>query len=418
MQRALRAAEVPGGRAAEIARCGGAIGVDSGIRTATEHLAVSSLMSNWPVFVVILAVLFAAAAFIHAAMTKDDVRSALGWSAIALLSPFVGAFIYAVFGINRVSRSSFRNRRARSRSAMPVDRGEASPDWLSEAVGANLAPLITLGDRVTTLPITAANSVTLLDGGDETYGAMIEAISNARRSVYLETYIFDDDPLGQQIAEALAAAAKRDVDVRVLIDAVGARYSRPPITRRLGKAGVRHAKFLGRLLPLRLPYANLRSHRKIMIIDGEIGFAGGMNIRDEFARSIVGDDYAVDTHFRLGGPIVSQLGRVFASDWHFSTGEELHGQIDMSHPASSDPLFCRAIDSGPDDDGLERTMGVILGALAIAKERVLICSPYFLPDVRLVAALAVAARRGVRVDIVIPERSNLRLVGWAITLCI
>ena len=244
---------------------------------------------------------------------------------------------------------------------------------------------------------------------------MLEAIASAKHSIAFQTYIFDNDPVGHRFADAFADAAGRGVEVRVLIDAVGARYSRPAITRRLARRNVRTDLFMGRLLPMRLPYVNLRTHRKILIVDGTLGFCGGMNVRDEFADGDHGAATATDTHFSFKGPVVSQLFRVFAGDWWFTTGERLRGrQWAQRRAANAGHVLCRPIDSGP-DDGLERAHDLILGAIAVAQKSIRICSPYFLPDRALVAGLTVAARRGIEVDIVIPAANNLRFVGWAIT---
>jgi cardiolipin synthase len=370
---------------------------------------------SWSLLLGVLAVIVAAATAVHAAMTKDDVRSAIGWVGIAILSPFFGSFLYLVAGVNRIRRSAVRQRGRRSGGRARPSWGPVSELEVETQVGAQFKSLKILGDNVARLPFTAGNAVTLLEGGDATYAAMLEAIGKAERSIALQTYIFDLDPVGREIAEALAAAVARGVEVRVLIDGVGARYSRPPILGTLKRLGVTYALFNSGAFPLRLPYANLRTHRKILVVDASIGFTGGMNIRAAFTTAHSDGPPSRDTHFRFEGPVVSQLLRVFAGDWYFSTRERLRGpKWDRQKSEPGSDVFCRPIDSGP-DEGIERTLSLILGALSVAQRRVRICTPYFLPDPRLVAALAVAARRGIDVDIVVPEENNLRIVGWAIT---
>lgn len=365
----------------------------------------------WPLVVAALAVILAVATVVHSAMTKDDVRSAIGWSGIAVFSPFLGAILYAIAGINRVRRTAVRKRRSgRRRSGwnlVPAER-------VAEAAGPQFVALRELSDRVTSLPVSDRNSITLLAGGDAAYAVMLEAIRSAKRSVAMQTYILDHDAAGLAFVAALAEAKDRGVAVRILVDGIGVRYSRPRITGELARQKVPFALFLGRFVPWRWPYANLRSHRKILVVDGSVGFTGGMNIREGFADAYCGKAKARDTHFRLEGPVVSHLFRVFAGDWSFTTGERLTGRTwAQGRPFRPGSALCRPIDSGP-DDGLERTHSVILGALSVAQRRVRILSPYFIPDTRMVAGLAVAARRGVEVDIVIPEASNLRLVDWAV----
>src|SRR5690606_36188649 len=189
------------------------------------------------------------------------------------------------------------------------------------------ASMKTLGDRVSQFALTRGNRITPLNGGDYAYPAMLEAINAARHSVALCSYIFDSDPVGEQFVQALVAAQERGVEVRVLVDAIGARYSRPPITHLLHDKKIRTGLFMRNSLGLRLSYANMRSHRKLLIVDGRVGFTGGMNIRAGFTSQYTDDQPAGDVHFRAEGPLVPQLMTVFAHDWEFTTREALHGDL-------------------------------------------------------------------------------------------
>src|SRR3546814_8201333 len=155
----------------------------------------------------------------------------------------------------------------------------------------------------------------MLAGGDQAYPAMIAAIDGARKTIGLQTYIFDDDPEGRKFVEALVRAQARGVEIRILIDAIGSKYSRPPIIHRLHKHGIKAALFMTNPLGLKMPYANLRSHRKILVVDGRIGFTGGMNIRAVFVSEVATEKTAQDTHFKVEGPFVTQLVSVLAHDW-------------------------------------------------------------------------------------------------------
>ncbi|AJY47167.1 phospholipase D-like domain-containing protein [Martelella endophytica] len=373
------------------------------------------LQHYWPHILAVISFLFGATAAIHATMTKDEVRAAIGWVGVIMLSPILGALIYAVAGINRMRRASVRDRRTGLYDA--VAREEklhlVSREAIAEAFGPRMAALWNLGNSVAGTPATAGNTVRLLTTGDDAYAAMLEAIDRAEHSILMETYIFDADSIGRRFVDSLAAAVQRGVEVRILIDSIGARYSRPRITGLLRDKGVRVATFNGAvLLRMRLPYANLRTHRKIMVIDGDTAFAGGMNIREAFT----GKDAAHDTHFELHGPAVADYLSVAATDWYFETGEALEGpawQFD-DKMASPDGVVARIVPSGPDRN-LGNNNSMIIGALSVAEERVMIMSPYFLPDRDLVSALATASRRGVKVDIVVPGANNLALVDYAMT---
>jgi cardiolipin synthase len=369
----------------------------------------------WPHILFVISGLASAAAAIHAAMTKHDVRAAIGWVAVVLFSPLLGAGFYLVAGINRIRKQRVSQQRSHTTIPQEVIH-RLLVDDVASVSGAQFSALKTLGDRVSDFKLLGSNSIRLLDGGDETYPAMLEAIKGAQRSIALQSYIFDHDEVGVELAQALIDAQARGVAVRVLIDAVGAKYSRPPIVHMLEKGGVQTARFMRPVIGVRLVYANLRSHRKLLVIDGTHGFTGGMNIRAGFVTAIAKENVTRDTHFQVGGPVVYQLMINFAHDWQFTTQEKLSGPEWFStSPADfiekgGVPLRC--VPSGPDST-LESTHDMLLGALSVAQRHVRIQSPYFLPDVSLVAALATAARRGVLVDIVIPGANNLKLVNAA-----
>jgi cardiolipin synthase len=261
-------------------------------------------------------------------------------------------------------------------------------------------------------PLLPGNQIDPLLNGDEAFPAMIAAIEQARETLSLQTYIFDCDESGLAFARALGQAVRRGVQVRVLIDAAGLRYSFPSILHTLRRQGVPHARFLPSLAPWRVTTLNLRSHRKILVADGRVGFTGGMNIRIGHCLQRAPRDPVQDIHFRLRGPVLSQLQEAFADDWLFTTGEALRGPAWFAHPEHAGSVLARGIVDGPDED-FEKLRWTILGALSIARRSVRIMTPYFLPDTAIVSALNLAAMRGVQVDIVLPSINNLPMVQWA-----
>ncbi|OHV85210.1 phosphatidylserine/phosphatidylglycerophosphate/cardiolipin synthase family protein [Ensifer sp. LCM 4579] len=382
---------------------------------------IAFIQEYWPQFLALLSFALGAPAIIHAAMTKDDVRAAAGWVGVILLSPILGAVIYAVAGINRIRRSSLSLQRSllRLNGPDPFLRFDVTNDHVAVRFGHRFAAMKILGDRVSRFAMSTGNRITVLEGGDDVYAAMLEEIAAARRSILIESYIFDRDRIGLRFADALIAAAKRGVDVRVLIDAVGARYSVPSIVGYLQEAGVPTAVFNGNIIMgLRLPYANLRTHRKIIIIDGEVAFAGGMNIRAGFSTEIAGGEASFDTHFRVAGPIVADIFQVAAEDWQFASGEILAGEawrvVEPEELEGTPSVLMRAVPSGPDNTN-ETNHKMLMGAFSIARKHIRVMSPYFLPDKELISALVTAARRGVEVDIVVPAVNNLTLVDRAMT---
>ncbi len=374
----------------------------------------------WPHIFLVLSIVMGVPAAIHATMTKEEVRSAIGWVGVIILSPFIGALFYLIAGVNRIRRNvlGFQRARVQYGAFAHLETYDVAADTVATNFGQRFLAMKTLGDRVARHAFTTGNTIDVLDTGDKAYGGMLQAIASAERSILLETYIFDRDRIGQRFAKALIEAVRRGVEVRVLIDAVGARYSVPSVLGMLRDGGVTVETFNGNvIIGLRLPYANLRTHRKIMIVDGAVAFTGGMNIREGFSQEISGDACAFDTHFRVAGPVVTDLFAIASEDWQFESGEVLDGEAwQIAAPVRSpgEPVLVRGVGSGPDRSN-ETNHKMLMGAFSVARKSIRIVSPYFLPDRELITALITAARRGVSVDIVVPETNNLTLVDRAMT---
>jgi cardiolipin synthase len=374
----------------------------------------------WPHILFVLSFVAGATAAIHAAMTKEEVRSAIGWVGICILSPIVGAGLYFIAGINRIRRTVISDRRALLQGQIRAEFAtfDATNEQVDRDFGQRFGSMKTLGDNLTRHRLTTNNTIIALETGDEAYGAMLEAIAKAERGIMLETYIFDRDEIGRRFVAALIDAVKRGVEVRVLIDAVGARYSVPSVLGMLQDGGVTVDVFNGNvIMGLRLPYANLRTHRKILVVDGRVAFSGGINIRQAFSKEVTGDACALDTHFKMTGPVVADLFAIAAADWRFASGEGLEGpawELELPTSEPGQQVLLRAVSSGP-DRSLETNHKMLMGAFSVARTSIRIASPYFLPDRELISALVTAARRGVRVDIVVPSANNLMLVDRAMT---
>ncbi len=345
---------------------------------------------------------------IHILLRKREVASAVGWIGLVWFAPIPGSIAYFVLGVNRVKRRARklrmqdRNVRGRRRRPLPKDSNMAV---LGRGIG-----------RMTARALVSDTTVQVYQNGDEAYPAMLQAIAEAKASVGLSSYIFRDDSWGGRFIDALAEANARGVMVRVLIDGIGGGWLRSPAYRRLVKKNVAAARFMHSLLPWRMPFLNLRSHKKILVVDGMIGFTGGMNIADNNVMATRPDHAVQDVHFRIEGPVVAQLVDAFAQDWSFVSDEDLEGdawwpKLPPCLSASPGPS-ARVIDSGPDED-LEKIEFAVLEAVACARNSITVMTPYFLPDERLVTALSLAAMRGVKVDLMMPETSDHVLVDWA-----
>jgi cardiolipin synthase A/B len=349
---------------------------------------------------------FAAAALtVHAVLSRKDSRTTIAWVGLIWLAPIVGGLLYLVLGINRIRRKAIKARGDRPQLTQVSDR------WSHDLGDASLVHLATLVGRLTGAPLVGGNRVDPLTTGADVYAAMRDAFEQAQASISLSTYIFDNDPIGRQFVDVLARAKDRGVAVRVIVDAAGARYSFPTALSLLHARGVRAAAFLPSRIPALLLALNLRTHRKIAVIDGALAFTGGMNIREGHTLT-EGRRAIQDLHFRLVGPIVTQLQQAFATDWFYCTREVLEGTAWFPTVEPSGDVLARGIPDGPDED-FDKLRLTLLGALACAERSVSIVTPYFIPDPTVATAIEVTALRGVRVDILLPERSNLPIVPWA-----
>ncbi len=353
--------------------------------------------------------LLAACVTVHALLRKREVASAVGWIGLAWFAPIVGSVSYFVLGVNRVQR---RARGLRSSSNRPDGPASGRSAWPAPDDDDHLDPLDRGVGRITGRAILPGNAVQLYEDGDAAYPPMLAAIAAAQRSIGLSSYIFRNDEWGGRFIDALAGAQRRGVAVRVLIDGVGGNWLLSGAYHHLRREGVPAARFLHSLLPWRMPFLNLRSHKKILVVDGAVGFTGGMNIASQNVMAARAKDPVQDTHFQVTGPVIGQLTEAFARDWAFATDEELNGDAWFPALAGHGGVPARVIDSGPDED-VEKIEFTMLQAISCARESIAVLTPYFLPDERLITALSLAAMRGVAVDVVMPQRSDRVVVDWA-----
>ncbi|WP_437227214.1 phospholipase D-like domain-containing protein [Planctomicrobium sp. SH661] len=349
----------------------------------------------------------------HAILKKRETQSVIGWVGLIWLSPFVGSALYFCFGINRIQRKGERiQKRMDHRFREALRKGRFLDNEISRQQLPFSGRLDAVVTHVTGKPLLGGNAVKVLVGGEQAYPEMLSAIDQAQKSVSLGSYIFDNDRAGQEFVAAFARARERGVEVRVLVDAVGARYSKPSILHPLEAAGIPAATFLPTIGP-RLPtYANLRNHRKLMVVDGAIGFTGGMNIRASCRGDWPCDHHTHDIHFRFDGPVVSHLQEAFVTDWAFTTDEKLFNETWFAPPKRCGNVRARGIPDGPDSN-FDAIRLSILGAITAAEKRVDVMTPYFLPDDSIINALNVASMRGVRVRILLPAENNIGPVQWA-----
>ncbi|WND03064.1 cardiolipin synthase [Temperatibacter marinus] len=356
-------------------------------------------------------------ASIHILRSREDVGSAIAWMSFVWFVPVLGVVLYMLLGINRIRR---RARAVRQRQGLSpkeiigddpkkkglVDAWEDAPRrWRAHA---------RLSARLSRNSLTAGNSVEVIPGGKQALDAMLLAINEAEHSVALTSYIFQVDQAGRRFVSALVKAQERGVAIRVLVDAVGNWYGFRPVLGLLRRHKIPVASFNPPSLTWRLAFFNLRTHRKILVVDGQKGFAGGVNIHRHYLPKKNGLPLVKDTHFSFQGPIVDQMMDVFSDDWSFVTGEELEGRpwYREQQKQQKEGHILRGFSDGPDEER-PVTLNILESALYAARQSVRIVTPYFIPDVSLIHALQQAALRGVDVQILVPKKSNIPLFSLA-----
>jgi cardiolipin synthase len=355
---------------------------------------------------VALVLFLAVVTCIHAMLNKPDPRGAALWIVICLLFPLGGVVLYLIFGINRINRRAQRRAAGEVLLTRPVP---PPPDAIISSV-LDYDSLIRTTRRVTALPLVADCQLHPLFNGDQAFPEMLAAIEQARSWIYLSSYIFDYRGVGGQFIDQLAAAQRRGVEVRVIIDGIGEWYDGGKTRRRLRKRGVNTQTFLPpRLLPPQLAI-NLRNHRKLLLVDGTIGFVGGINIRPQHTHRPNKPLQIQDLAVKMHGPILEQLTQVAVDDWRYVTGEQWTPALPRQTIKGSS--FCRTIPDGP-EQALEKLLAVLLAAIARAHHSVCIMTPYFLPPRELDAMLRAAALSGVDVTVILPAKSDHSMVHWA-----
>lgn len=351
-------------------------------------------------------------AVVHALIYKRDHRAALGWIGFVVIFPIAGPLLYFIFGINRI-RSVARRFSGHYLPFLNFGYERTERPYIEHAVDkqTTLPDLIKVGTRVTGATLSYRNHITMLINGEAFFPELLNAIASSQKYILVSTYLFGKKGIGGEVIAALGAAVARGVKVYTLVDSTGTLYSLRGALRPLRKQGVRVAEFMPlSILPPSFGI-NLRNHRKIVVIDGHTAYFGGINIDH---RHMVEDPSnkqpTQDLHFLARGPVVTDLQNVFIRDWWIASRERL--EFDPIANEATGTVCCRVIDDGPDEN-LDSLALTLQGVISAARHSITLMTPYFLPTRELIASLQSASIRGVNVRILLPARSNLRVVDWA-----
>ena len=342
-------------------------------------------------------------------LQKREPVATLSWLLGLALLPYVGFLIYYLLGPQKIRRQ--RLRRARNR----LERDSFGVAPLGDALSPEALEMTKLGEASTGIPAMSAQDVRLLIDGASKYDALIEDLASAQHHVHMEYYIYMPDQSGTALRDALVDCARRGVRVRLLLDAIGSANCPAHFFAPLLAAGgelawfhpARFWKFWAR------PWLNLRTHRKIVVIDTRIAFTGGINVTDDENERLNSNAYR-DLHLRIEGDVVRSLQQVFAEDWVYATGTRAL-MSDIAHsltPASPGTIPAQVLTSGPDSswEAIHRQQVSLIHA---ARARVWLVTPYFVPGEAAMMALTSAALAGIDVRLMVPRMSDSRLVTLA-----
>jgi cardiolipin synthase len=364
---------------------------------------------HWVTLTVVLHISLSLITSLHVLLFKENERTSLAWIGLVILSPVLGSLFYWLFGINRIKRL------AQKKHPQILKQDFINPEKLIEFyhLPNNWQSAIIAGHTIHPVNYVEDNSVEPLINGDTAYPAMLQSILSAKHHVVLSSYIFDYDLVGRQFVNALAQAQQRGVTVNVLLDRIGIGYSWHKTNRALRKSGVKTARFLPNISFTSIRFINLRNHRKILCVDGEVAYIGGMNISQNNVVKTATHPID-DIQFKVTGQVVDQISQVFVEAWFFATAEliQLPRQKENTlQQTRQKSVVARVIQDGPDEDH-NKIRWTLINALICAQTSVKIMTPYFIPDQTLMTSLNAAALRGVSIQIIVPEHSDIPFVDW------
>ncbi len=339
----------------------------------------------------------------------------LTWLVVLGSFPLFGFIFYLLFGRNYKKEKMFRRKYILDKQAFLRFEGENDPinEEKIKQMADHQRKLFHLAQNLGHSPISFATQTKVLTNGDETFREILESLKSATHHIHLEYYIVRHDHIGQEIKEILIQKVKEGVKVRFLFDAVGSLQLSKKYISELRQAGVEIIPFG----PVRLPFLNskinFRNHRKIIVIDGTVGFVGGLNIGDEYLGRVESFGFWRDTHMMLKGEAVRSLQLIFLQDWYYMTNQNILS-ADYLSPVLEENIHggVQLIAGGPDNEW-SVIKNIFFSMITSAEKSVWIASPYFIPDEDIFSALKVAALSGVDVRLLMPQRPDKKIVFYA-----
>ncbi len=376
-------------------------------------------MIEWSIFWRIFFLVFLATAIPVAVMIISEKRSpfkTIAWILVLILIPVFGLVFYLFFGQEYRKQKIYSRKgikslsRIRKLSTIQLREIENTEHKLSPKAQDKKNIIRLLLNNSNAL-LTTGNKVKVLNGGTATFDAIFKAVKNARHHIHLEYYIYDDDKIGNQLKKLLIEKSREGVEIRIILDDVGTWGLKERFLNDFRENGIEVYPFMEVRFPRLTSKVNFRNHRKILIIDGKIGFTGGINIADRYIDGNPKYGPWRDIHIQITGDAVACLQVIFAADWYFVINENLSGEIYFPHLTEKEGTPVQISASGPDSDW-ESIGQAFFSAISNAREYVYLTTPYLMPPPSIVSALKTAALSSVDVRIIIPEKSDAKISKW------
>lgn len=347
-------------------------------------------------------------------MENRHPSSTLAWILVLALVPVAGFIFYMLFGQNYRKRRNFSQKAQRDKYSYNIIKGgelHAEEHELLSSLSDDQRQMLQLSHRMSKSPVTFASHTTVLTNGEETFSALIYELLHAKHHIHMEYYIYRDDEIGRKIKSILMEKARAGVEVRFMFDAVGSLTLKKSFLDEMREAGVQVVAFGPMKFRLFTNRMNYRNHRKIVVIDGNIGFMGGLNVGDEYLSRSNTYGFWRDTHMVVRGEAVQTLQMIFLQDWRHMTKEKLtkeskyfDGCVPVPPPAGAEGAV-QIIASGPDQE-FQTMKNVFFSLLTSAKRSIWMATPYFIPDEDILTAIKVAALSGVEVKLLFPAKPD------------
>lgn len=367
-------------------------------------------LSSW--LVILLFALYVAMIVSSVVVVLKENRNpirALSWVVALIFLPGIGLVFYLFFGrsLKGLTMISRHNKRKLMHRHTPKRADIGEYDIIPE-----VKSLMKLSHNLCGSPLTVNNEIDIFTDGLSKFDSLKHDLKNAQKSILLQYYIFLDDTIGNEIADILIDRARNGVAVKVIYDHVGSFSAKKSFFKRMEAAGVETHPFFRVNFPQLANRINWRNHRKIVVIDGEIGYIGGMNIADRYIDGLQDGEVWRDTHFRVKGDIVESLLYSFAIDWNFLKKKQYIPQVEPVRGVTPNSTGVQLVTSGPTDRWNNLSL-VFLKAILSARKSVYIQTPYFLPTDALMNALQAAALAKIDVRIMMPEKTDSALLHYA-----